>query len=97
MARGQLLLKLLGLSGAAQQHPVQAGEGAKTEFVHTLNGSVLALPRTMIAGLGNYQQADGCVVVPDVLRPYLGGTDVIRWPERRFADSRGFRPLVTLS
>jgi len=55
-------------------------KGAKPEFVHTLNGSGLALPRTMIAVLENYQQADGSVIVPDVLRPYLGGTDVIRSP-----------------
>ncbi len=52
-------------------------KGAKPEFVHTLNGSGLGLPRTMIAVLENYQQADGSVVVPEVLRPYVG-TDVIR-------------------
>ncbi len=51
--------------------------GAKPEFVHTLNGSGLALPRTMIAVLENYQQPDGSVVVPEVLRPYVG-TEVIR-------------------
>jgi seryl-tRNA synthetase len=53
-------------------------KGAKTEFVHTLNGSALGLPRTLIAVLENYQQADGSVIVPEVLRPYLGGVDVIR-------------------
>ncbi|MCS6847120.1 MAG: serine--tRNA ligase [Anaerolineae bacterium] len=52
-------------------------KGAKPEFVHTLNGSGLGLPRTMIAVLENYQQSDGSVVVPEVLRPYVG-TDVIR-------------------
>ncbi|MBM3131252.1 MAG: serine--tRNA ligase [Chloroflexi bacterium] len=51
--------------------------GAKTEFVHTLNGSGLALPRTMIAILENYQQKDGSIVVPEVLRPYTK-MDVIR-------------------
>jgi seryl-tRNA synthetase len=51
--------------------------GARPEFVHTLNGSGLGLPRTMIAVLENYQQADGSVVVPEVLRPYVGA-DVIR-------------------
>ncbi len=51
--------------------------GAKAEFVHTLNGSGLALPRTMIAILENYQQPDGSIVVPEVLRPYVG-TDLIR-------------------
>lgn len=44
--------------------------GARPEFVHTLNGSGLGIPRTMIAILENYQQADGSVVVPEVLRPY---------------------------
>lgn len=47
-------------------------EKAKPEFVHTLNGSGLALPRTVIALLENYQTSDGAVVVPDVLRPYMG-------------------------
>ncbi len=51
--------------------------GAKPEFVHTLNGSGLALPRVMIAIMENYQQADGSVVVPNVLRPWMGGIDVI--------------------
>ncbi len=51
--------------------------GAKAEFVHTLNGSGLALPRTMIAVMENYQQKDGSIVVPEVLRPYVK-MDVIR-------------------
>ncbi len=48
-----------------------------TRFVHTLNGSGLAVGRTLIAILENYQQADGSVVVPEVLRPYMGGLEVI--------------------
>ncbi len=52
--------------------------GAKPRYVHTLNGSGLALPRTMIAVMENYQQADGSIAVPEVLRPYMGGLDVIR-------------------
>ncbi|HEY4722208.1 MAG TPA: serine--tRNA ligase, partial [Anaerolineae bacterium] len=52
--------------------------GAKPEFPHTLNGSGLGLPRTMIAVMENYQQADGSIVVPEVLRPWMGGIDVIR-------------------
>ncbi len=52
-------------------------KGAKPEYVHTLNGSGLALPRTLIAVLENYQQADGSVHVPDVLRPYMGGMERI--------------------
>ena len=50
---------------------------AKTDFVHTLNGSGLAVGRTWLAIIENYQQADGSVVVPEVLRPYLG-VEVIR-------------------
>ncbi len=46
--------------------------GKKTEFVHTLNGSGLAIGRTWLAILENYQQADGSVIVPEVLRPYMG-------------------------
>ncbi len=56
----------------------RVGAAGKPEFVHTLNGSGLALPRTMIAVLENYQQADGSVVVPEVLRPYMAGLEVIR-------------------
>ncbi len=51
--------------------------GAKPEFVHTLNGSGLAVGRTWIAILENYQQADGSVVIPEVLRPYMGGMEKI--------------------
>lgn len=50
---------------------------SKPEFVHTLNGSGLAVGRTVAAILENYQQADGSVVIPEVLRPYMG-TDIIR-------------------
>ncbi|HEU0067473.1 MAG TPA: serine--tRNA ligase [Sphingomonas sp.] len=51
-------------------------EGEKaTRFVHTLNGSALAVGRTLVAVVENYQQADGAVVVPDVLRAYLGGIE----------------------
>jgi seryl-tRNA synthetase len=51
--------------------------GAKPQFVHTLNGSGLALPRVMIAVLENYQQRDGSIVIPEVLRPYMDGLEVI--------------------
>ncbi|MCL0064771.1 serine--tRNA ligase [Dehalococcoidia bacterium] len=51
--------------------------GAKPQFVHTLNGSGLALPRVLIAVLESYQQGDGSITVPDPLRPYVGA-DVIR-------------------
>jgi seryl-tRNA synthetase len=52
--------------------------GGPTEYVHTLNGSGLALPRVVIAILENYQQADGSVVIPEVLRPWMGGAAVIQ-------------------
>ncbi|GAB4572486.1 MAG: serine--tRNA ligase [Anaerolineae bacterium] len=52
-------------------------EGGKAQFVHTLNGSGLALPRIVIAILENYQQTDGSVVIPEVLRPYMGGQEII--------------------
>jgi seryl-tRNA synthetase len=52
-------------------------EGGKSRHLHTLNGSGLAAGRTMVAVLENYQQADGSVVVPDVIRPYMGGLEVI--------------------
>ena len=53
-----------------------AGE-KRTEFVHTLNGSGLAVGRTLVAVIENYQNADGSVTVPDALLPYMGGLDVI--------------------
>ncbi len=53
-------------------------EGGALRFVNTLNGSGLGLPRTFIAVLENNQQADGSVVVPEVLRPYMGNLEVIR-------------------
>lgn len=49
----------------------------KSEFVHTLNGSGLALPRTMVAILENYQNRDGTVTIPEVLRPYMRGQEII--------------------
>ena len=50
---------------------------SKTEYVHTLNGSGLAIGRTLVAILENYQQADGSVIIPEVLRPYLYGVEKI--------------------
>ncbi|MFW7188094.1 serine--tRNA ligase [Lysinibacillus sp. BNK-21] len=50
---------------------------AKPEYVHTLNGSGLAIGRTVAAILENYQQADGSVLIPEVLRPYMGGKEII--------------------
>jgi seryl-tRNA synthetase len=53
-------------------------KNSKAEYVHTLNGSGLALPRVMIAVMENYQQPDGSIKIPEVLIPYMGGVEVIR-------------------
>jgi seryl-tRNA synthetase len=53
-------------------------ETNKSVFVNTVNGSGLAISRTLVAILENYQQADGSVVVPEVLLPYMNGLEVIR-------------------
>ncbi len=55
-------------------------EGGKPQFVHTLNGSGLAVGRTLVAVIENYQQEDGSVAVPPVLQPYLGGMTVLERP-----------------
>jgi seryl-tRNA synthetase len=57
--------------------------GGKTEYPHTLNGSGVGLPRTLIAVLENNQQADGSVLVPKVLQPYMGGLQRIAPPDGR--------------
>ena len=57
------------------RYRTQAGE---TKYLHTLNGSALAVGRTVVAILENYQQADGSVIIPEVLRPYMGGIEKIQ-------------------
>lgn len=67
--------------GAFQARRMQArfkNAQGKNEFVHTLNGSGLAVGRTLVAVLENYQNADGSITVPEALRPYLGGVDTLR-------------------
>ncbi len=67
-------------TGAFQARRMQArfkNAQGKNEFVHTLNGSGLAVGRTLVAVLENYQQADGSVIVPKVLVPYMGGVEVL--------------------
>ncbi len=61
----------------ARRANIRFKRGKKPEFVHTLNGSGLAVGRTALAILENYQQADGSVVVPEALRPYMGGRERI--------------------
>ena len=72
------MFELRVVPGAARADPFPSRRGAKPEFVHTLNGSGLAIGRTWIAILENYQQADGTVIVPEILRPYMGGMEQIR-------------------
>jgi seryl-tRNA synthetase len=68
----------------ARRASIRAKSGhGKADYVHTLNGSGLAVGRTWVAIVENYQQADGSVVVPDVLRPYVGA-------ERLEAESHSF-------
>jgi len=55
----------------------RAASGEKPELVHTVNGSGLAVGRTLVAVMENYQNADGSITVPEVLRPYMGGVDVL--------------------
>jgi len=62
----------------ARFRPIVNGQQGKPELVHTLNGSGLAVGRALVAVLENYQQADGSVVVPEVLRPYMGGLAVLK-------------------
>ncbi len=68
----ELGLQLPGLSGSTHEHPLAAGAGGKAGVLHTLNGSGLALARTVAAIMEVYQDPDGSVRVPDVLRPRLG-------------------------
>ena len=53
----------------------------KPQLCHTINGSGLAVGRTLVAVLENYQRPDGSVVVPEVLRPYMGGKEVLEAPK----------------
>ena len=62
----------------ARFRPMVNGQQGKPELVHTLNGSGLAVGRALVAVLENYQQADGSVTVPEVLRPYMGGLAVLK-------------------
>ncbi|CAM2890825.1 serine--tRNA ligase [Dellaglioa algida] len=63
---------------ARRAHIQYRDDNGKLQFVHTLNGSGLAVGRTLAAVLENYQNEDGSVTVPEVLRPYMGGLDVIK-------------------
>ena len=62
--------------------PAAPGAKAKPDFVHTINGSGLAVGRTWLAILENYQQLDGSVLIPQALQPYMGGLDRIQKESR---------------
>jgi seryl-tRNA synthetase len=67
----------LDFQARRMQTRFRAPDAKKTELVHTLNGSGLAVGRTLVAVLENHQQQDGSVVIPEVLRGYMGGREVI--------------------
>jgi len=74
-----LLFQLRRLPGSPHERPLSVGRAAKNRaLVHTLNGSGLAVGRTLVAISGKYQQADGSIAVPGALKPYMGGVDRIR-------------------
>src|SRR4029077_10444265 len=88
--RGRGRGRFLGVSSCSVFNDFQAmraniryrpGRGAAPRFVHTINGSGLALPRTIDAVIETYQRSDGMIAVPEVLRPYMGGVELIgaRW------------------
>ena len=72
-----LLAQICGISKPVVCKHVAKQSDKKTRLVHTLNGSGLAVGRTLVAVLENYQNADGSITVPEVLRPYMGGLEVI--------------------
>jgi seryl-tRNA synthetase len=67
-------------AGSKKAGKKKPGSGGATAFCHTLNATACAVPRMIVAILENFQQADGSVEVPPVLRPYLGGLEVIAAP-----------------
>lgn len=75
-ANGQILRQVQDASPKDTERSRSAGKRA-TEYIHTLNGSGVALARTVVAILENYQQKDGAIVIPEVLRPYMGGREKI--------------------
>ena len=75
--RDLVVQQLRGVPGAAREHQVPADGKGKAEFVHTLNGSGLAVGRTLVAILENYQEKDGTITIPEALRPWMGGQERI--------------------
>ena len=77
VSRDFVLLGLRRFPGAAHGRALARQGRQRVRFVHTLNGSGVAVGRALIAVMETYQQADGSIVVPDVLQPYMGGMKVI--------------------
>ena len=77
LPRNQFLLKLRGLQARRAKIRFRREDSGKIELVHTLNGSGLAVGRTVAAILENYQNEDGSVTIPEVLVPYMGGVTKI--------------------
>ena len=77
LPRNQFLLKLCGLPARRAKIRFRREDSGKIELVHTLNGSGLAVGRTVAAILENYQNEDGSVTIPEVLVPYMGGVTKI--------------------
>ena len=74
VSRDFLLLELRRLPGPPHECALPRGkDGKDTRFVHTLNGSGVAVGRTLIAVMENYQDADGSIRIPEALKPYMGG------------------------
>lgn len=78
LPRDLVLLQHVGLRARRMQARCRSKADKKPRLVHTLNGSGLAVGRTLVAVLENYQQADGRIQVPEVLRPYMGGFGIYR-------------------
>jgi seryl-tRNA synthetase len=87
---GEFQTRRMGLRYRPMPPPAEPNEGGKKkkqkkpkpELCHTINGSGLAVGRTLVAVLENYQRPDGSVVVPEVLRPYMGGKEVLEAPTK---------------
>ncbi len=77
LPRDLFLLQRLGFRARRMQARCRSKSDKKTRLVHTLNGSGLAVGRTLVAVMENYQQADGRIEVPEVLRPYMNGLEYI--------------------
>ena len=71
------MLQLPRLPGTADECAIPCGDGKGVAYLHTLNGSGVAMGRALIAVMENHQQQDGSVLVPEVLRPYMAGVERI--------------------